>query len=103
MSEIRMDRNALAHQAKGLGKRLPDAAVPAAERLAEIQVPVLVIVGEHDEPYTQAAADYMAARLPAVRKVIIRDAAHLPNLDHSDEFQCVVNEFLQNVGLARRE
>ena len=40
-----MNRTALSHEAKGLGKRVPDTEVPAVERLSELTVPVLVIVG----------------------------------------------------------
>lgn len=90
-----MNRLALGHEAKGLGKRLPDAYPPAAERLDELQAPVLVIAGEHDVPYILAAAEYMAGRLPKARKVIIPDAAHLPNLDHPQDFQAIVEPFLK--------
>jgi 2-hydroxy-6-oxonona-2,4-dienedioate hydrolase len=92
-----MNRLALAHEAKQLGKRLPDAATPAAERLAELSLPVLVIAGSHDTPYILAAADYMVEKLPAARKVTIKDAAHLPNLDHPDEFRGIVEAFLDEL------
>ena len=89
-----MDRTALANEVQGLGKRLPDSEVPAVQRLAELKIPVLVVIGAHDTPYMQAAADYMVDRISLARKVTIADAAHLPNLDHPDEFQRVVTGFL---------
>ena len=89
-----MDRTALTHEAKQLGKRLPDAETPAFQRLSEIQIPVLIIVGAHDVPYMQVAADYMVSRMPLARKVTIADAAHLPNLDHPEVFQRAVTAFL---------
>jgi len=92
-----MNRIALAHEAKGLGKRLPDTQVPAVERLGELHVPVLAIVGSEDTPYLQAAADYIVDKIPSARKVIIQDAAHLPNLDHPDEFRRIVTEFLDGL------
>lgn len=92
-----MNRTVLGHEAKGLGKRLPDAQVPAAGRLGEIRVPVLVIVGEHDIPYIHAASEYMLERLSAATKVEIADAAHLPNMDHPQEFQRIVTRFLDTV------
>ena len=92
-----MDRNVLALESKGLGKRTPDIPGSAAGRLSEIHVPVLVIVGVHDTPYIQAAADYMVAKMPSARKVVIEDAAHLPNMDHPDEFQRVVTDFLDEL------
>lgn len=75
-----MNRTGLAHDAKRLGKRLPDTEVPAVQRLSELQIPVLVIVGVHDTPYMQAATDYMVGKMPSARKVTIEDAAHLPNI-----------------------
>lgn len=92
-----MNRNALSLEARELGKRLPDAQVPAVERLSELHLPVLVIVGDQDIPYIQAAADYMLEKIPTARKAVIQDAAHLPNMDHPEEFQRKVAAFLEDV------
>ncbi len=94
-----MNRIALTHETKNLGKRLPDTEIPAAERLAELKIPVLIIVGEHDTPFTLAAADYMLERIPSARKELIKDAAHLPNMDSPAEFRQLVQKFLD--GLTR--
>jgi pimeloyl-ACP methyl ester carboxylesterase len=94
---LEMNRLALSHQATKLGKRLPNADRPAAERLAELKIPVLAIVGDHDIPYMQAAADYMVDNIPSARKVMMQDAAHLPNLDHPDQFQSAVGAFLDEI------
>jgi pimeloyl-ACP methyl ester carboxylesterase len=94
-----MNRTALAHEVKGLGKRLSDTEVPAAQRLDEISCPVLVVVGEHDTPYILSAADHMVEHLPSARKVVMDDAAHLPNLDHPDVFKKELDDFLAQVGL----
>jgi pimeloyl-ACP methyl ester carboxylesterase len=90
-----MNRIALSHEVKGLGKRLPDSQVPAAERLHELAIPLLVVVGVHDTPYILAAADYMMEKIPSAQKVTFEDAAHLPNMDHPEEFRRVVAEFLR--------
>jgi len=92
-----MNRNALSLEARGLGKRLPDAQVPAVERLGELRLPLLVIVGAQDIPYIQAAADFMLEKIPSARKATIQDAAHLPNMDHPEEFQRIVDAFLEEV------
>lgn len=89
-----MNRLALSHEAKNIGRRRKDAEVPAAGRLGEIRVPVLIVVGEHDIPFIHAAADYMAARLPSASRADIADAAHLPNMDKPDEFRRVLSAFL---------
>jgi pimeloyl-ACP methyl ester carboxylesterase len=92
-----MNRQALAHEAKQLGKRLPNTQAPAFDRLSELHMPVLVVVGEHDTPYILAAADYMVENIPSAQQVVIEDAAHLPNMDHPEEFQAIVTKFLEGL------
>lgn len=92
-----MNRNALALDARKLGKRLPDSDTPASERLHELNLPVLIIVGEHDTPFILAAADFMEQRLPSARQVMIADTAHMANLDHPKEFRDIVTQFLDEV------
>jgi len=92
-----MNRKALDNEVKELGKRLPNTETPAFDRLTDLDIPVLVIVGAHDTPYILAAADYMAEKLPSARKVRIEDAAHLSNMDHPDEFQTIVKAFLESL------
>jgi len=93
----KMNRKALDYQAKELGKRLPNTDSLAFNRLNDLSIPVLVIVGAHDTPYILAAADYMIEKIPSARKVRIEDAAHLPNMDQPQEFQTVVNAFLERL------
>lgn len=92
-----MNRRALDHEAKELGKRLPNTDTPAFDRLKDLRIPVLVIVGAHDTPYILAAADYMIEKIPSARKAIIEDGAHLPNMDQPQEFQTAVNSFLESL------
>jgi 2-hydroxy-6-oxonona-2,4-dienedioate hydrolase len=92
-----MDRLALSHEAKGLGKRLPDTEIPAAEGLNQLKIPILVIVGDHDIASILAAADYMVEKIPSARKVTIEDATHLPNMDHPDKFREILLNFLDNL------
>ena len=91
-----MDRQVLSHETKQLGKRLPNTQAPAFDRLSDLKIPVLIIVGAHDTPYILAAADYMVERIPSTQKVKIEDAAHLPNMDQPDEFQSIVTNFLED-------
>jgi pimeloyl-ACP methyl ester carboxylesterase len=92
-----MDRLALAHEVKQLGKRLPNTEIPAFDRLSDLKIPVLIIIGTHDTPYILAAADYMVEKVPSARKVQIEDAAHLPNMDHPEEFRNAVKTFLESL------
>jgi 3-oxoadipate enol-lactonase len=70
-------------------------ARPAITRLDEITAPTLVIVGDHDLPHCLANADLITSRINGSRKVIIKDAAHLPSLERPEEFNRIVLEFLQ--------
>jgi pimeloyl-ACP methyl ester carboxylesterase len=92
-----MNRLALSHDALGLGKQLPDTETPAVERLSELDIPMLVVLGTHDLPYFNAAADYMVDNTPYTRKVLIEDAAHLANMEHPDRFQKIVRSFLDEI------
>jgi 3-oxoadipate enol-lactonase len=84
----------------------PDLAVeealvpPAIGRLGEIDMPTLVIVGEHDAQHIQETADILAAGIHGARKVVMRNTAHLPSLERPQEFNRLVREFLEQAGLA---
>src|SRR5438093_7347452 len=67
---------------------------PAAERLHEITAPTLLVVGDEDAPPILDAVDMLMEKVPHARKVVIHDAAHLPNLEHPDEFNRIVLDFL---------
>ena len=67
---------------------------PAAERLHEISAPTLVVVGDEDSPPIFDAVELVMENVPHARKAVIHDAAHLPNLEHPDEFNRIVLEFL---------
>jgi pimeloyl-ACP methyl ester carboxylesterase len=64
--------------------------------LTGIQAPALVIVGAEDTPF-QGAADYMAAKLPRARKIVIPAAGHAPNVDQPEQFNAEVRAFLDEV------
>ena len=67
---------------------------PAIGRLREIAAPTLVIAGDQDLPHCLANADLITSKVPGARKVIIKDAAHLPSLERPEEFNRVVLDFL---------
>jgi pimeloyl-ACP methyl ester carboxylesterase len=67
---------------------------PAAGRLHEISAPTLVVVGDQDAPPIFDAVELLMEKIPHARKVVIHDAAHLPNLEHPEEFNSAVLGFL---------
>ena len=75
-----MNLIALVNEASGVGDVRPPET-PTVDRLAEIKVPTLVIVGDLDQPETVASADLLEGRLPNAQKVVRRGTAHLPNME----------------------
>jgi pimeloyl-ACP methyl ester carboxylesterase len=65
------------------------AALPA------LDLPVLVLTGEHDKVDFVAIADELASTLPHVRRETIAGAAHLPSLEQPAAFDAVVLPFLE--------
>lgn len=63
------------------------------ESLPKIKVPSLIIVGANDTPFL-AASDYMTAKIPGARKVIIPAAGHAVNIDQPKAFIEAVQPFL---------
>jgi 3-oxoadipate enol-lactonase len=67
---------------------------PAFGRLGDIKAPTLVVVGDNDLPDVQETADLLTSKIRGARKAIIDDAAHLPNLEHPEEFNRLLIDFL---------
>jgi pimeloyl-ACP methyl ester carboxylesterase len=62
--------------------------------LEAIDVPTLVIVGQHDQGSPPNVAAEMAERIPDGRLVQLRTAGHLSNLEVPDDFNRAVRRFL---------
>jgi len=75
----------LAQENAGVINSLPDVAVPT-----------LVLAGANDTPFL-AATDYMAAKIPGARKVIIPDAGHAANLHQPALFNQAMGAFLNSL------
>ncbi len=80
----------LARAARGM---LTQQTSRVIESLPGIEVPSIVVVGADDEPFL-IATDYMAAKIPGARKVIIPDAGHAANLDQPRAFNEAIAGFL---------
>ncbi|HWN22738.1 MAG TPA: alpha/beta hydrolase [Gaiellaceae bacterium] len=68
---------------------------PAAERLAEIAAPTLVVVGAEDVDDIRAMAAHLAAQIPGARLEQIDGAGHLPSLERPDELNRLLLDFLR--------
>jgi pimeloyl-ACP methyl ester carboxylesterase len=83
----------LAHAARVLLRRHDDGALPW---LAEIDVPVLILVGSEDKP-NLSAADFMASTIPGATKTIITRANHAVNIHKPTAVNAVIREFLRRL------
>jgi pimeloyl-ACP methyl ester carboxylesterase len=84
------DARGLARAARGM---LTQRDARVIELLPEIKVPSLVVVGADDTPFL-AASDYMAAKIPGAKKVVIPAAGHAVNIDQPRAFIDAVVRFL---------
>ena len=89
-----LDMNGLAYDNDFEAAPRDELDPPAIERLSEISAPVLVVVGDADAPMVFDAVELLMEKVPHARKAVIHDAAHLPNLEHPDEFNRIVLDFL---------
>ena len=70
---------------------------PAAARLGELRCPVLVVVGEGDQPSVRETADRIASGVAGARLVVWPDVAHMLTMEREDAFADLVLEFLADV------
>ncbi len=68
--------------------------VDLLDRLPEIRVPVLIMVGEHDHGTPPEMAREIHRNLPGSELVIIRSAAHLSNIEQPEVFNDALLGFL---------
>jgi 3-oxoadipate enol-lactonase len=62
--------------------------------LGKVKIPVLVLVGEHDEATPPPMSRELAAGLPDARLKIIAGCAHVPQLQSPEDFLDAIGEFL---------
>jgi 3-oxoadipate enol-lactonase len=66
-----------------------------AARLAEVDVPTLVAVGDEDLPDMHAIAERLAREIPGAQHATIGGAAHVPSMERPREFDELVLGFLR--------
>lgn len=67
---------------------------PAIERLAEVAVPTLVVVGEYDIVDFRQIAERLAADIVGARLVVLPGVGHMSNLEDPVTFNQIVLSFL---------
>ncbi len=79
------------------------AQVNTFERLGELQVPVLIVVGSRDADFVANAPRLVAAMPPALVSVVtIEDAGHAANLEQPEAFHAALLAFAESIGYIGR-
>lgn len=92
-----MQRNAFEIQLDAEPGELRRLDPPAVERLEEVSVPTLVVVGDADVDDVLERAELLATRIPGARKVVVPGVAHMVNLERPEEFRALVVDFLRRL------
>jgi len=67
------------------------------DRLAEIKIPTLILVGEDDPGTPVAASKAMHERIPNSRLVVLPSARHLSSVEQSEAFNATLIKFLKEL------
>jgi 3-oxoadipate enol-lactonase len=65
------------------------------QRLSQISIPTLVIIGDRDVPPQILLTDNIHSHIPGSKRVLIPGADHIVNMSKPDEFNRTVLEFLK--------
>ena len=70
---------------------------PAVNRLAEICVPTLIVIGDEDVPFMHSIANLLETEISNAKKVMIPNTAHLPFMERPEQFNKLVLDFLDRI------
>ena len=73
------------------------APIDTTEKLKNIKVPVLVIVGAQDLATPPAAAELIQAQIPGAKLLVLDPAAHIASVEQAAEFTRALQDFLADV------
>jgi 2-succinyl-6-hydroxy-2,4-cyclohexadiene-1-carboxylate synthase len=96
----------LSHDPRELARLLRSAGQgatpPVWDRLHELRCPVVLLAGERDEPYVEAARR-MAGLIPDARVTTVPAAGHAPQLEQPLLVAELLDEYLIECGFVERE
>lgn len=75
------------------------ARMDMTDSLSNIEIPTLILVGDHDKLTTVADAELMHSRIRGSEIEVIRESGHISNVENSDEFNNSLLHFLKKNGL----
>ncbi|MBC8158256.1 MAG: alpha/beta hydrolase, partial [Alphaproteobacteria bacterium] len=64
------------------------------DNLGRIKAPTLVLVGESDPACPVESAEVLHTGISGSELIVLKGAAHLPNIEQSEEFNRVLLDFL---------
>jgi len=76
------------------------AELDLRSELSNVKIPVLVLVGEHDEATPPPMSHELAALLPDARLKVLAGCAHVPQLQAPDVFLEAIGDFLSKAHAA---
>lgn len=79
---VDMDAGALRTETKRDQRR----RAPQLEALPHVDIPTLIVVGEHDIPQLIEASEHLREMIEHSTRVVIEDAAHLPSFEQPEAF-----------------
>lgn len=66
------------------------------ERLSQIKVPTLIVVGKEDPITPPADSEKMHQRIAGSQLVVIENASHVSNIEQAEQFNRVLKDFLNS-------
>ncbi len=78
------------------GREISGPAPSVIDELGDMNVPAVVLVGEHDKAFLRAG-EVMAAKLPQAHHVAVPDAGHIVNIEQADVFNSELAKFLKKL------
>jgi pimeloyl-ACP methyl ester carboxylesterase len=75
----------------------PPKPAPAT-RLGELEVPTLLVIGDQDLPQIKATVETLERGISGVKRVSIKGAGHMVNMENPADFNKAVLEFLRDHG-----
>ena len=87
------------HHQPGVEATADELEPPAYDRVVDLDVPALVTVGEFDITPALVQFEYLAATIPGADRQVFPNTAHLPSVEHPDQFLAVLSPWLAERGL----
>jgi pimeloyl-ACP methyl ester carboxylesterase len=75
---------------------------PAIERLPDVKVPTLIIVGNRDVADIHEICGLLYARIPGAKEILIQNSGHIVNMEQPEQFYRAVLDFLGSLQQQRK-